>query len=153
MVDLVKARMQAVKLLMDDRLTGDRFYWARHAHLVSYAEYAMRQPRLAASTPGSIRDMYEPVTAEAAGCSTCTRNGQPTCTRSQDRRTCGQSRRPRDKRSCSSLDDLLPPWTAGQTAATTLARNGGNARVRQHAWRPQYRPATAIYGCMNICVC
>lgn len=65
-VDLVKARMQAVKLLMDDRLTGDRFYWARHAHLVSYAEYAMRQPRLAASTPGSIRDMYEPVTAEAA---------------------------------------------------------------------------------------
>lgn len=66
MVDLVKARIQAVKLLMDDRLTDDRFYWARHAHLVSYAEYAMRQPLLAASMPGSNRDMYEPVTAEAA---------------------------------------------------------------------------------------
>ena len=66
MVDLVKARMQAVKLLMDDRLTDDRFYWARHAHLVSYAEYAMRQPLLAASMPGGIRNMYEPVTAEAA---------------------------------------------------------------------------------------
>lgn len=72
-VDLVKARLLAVGLLTGDRLTDDRLYRARHAHLMTYAEYAMRQPLLAASVQGNHGDMYEPVTAETA-LNDCCRN-------------------------------------------------------------------------------
>jgi hypothetical protein len=47
-VDLVKARFTAIDLLQRDAITDDDFRDARHAHLVTYTEYAMQQHLLTA---------------------------------------------------------------------------------------------------------
>ncbi len=71
MIELMKARLTAVGRLKDRAVTDDEFRQARHSHLVTYAEYAMRQPMLAAHAPEANPDMYEPVTAETALTSSC----------------------------------------------------------------------------------
>jgi hypothetical protein len=66
MIALAKARATAVRLLVNDQVSDAEFIQARHAHLLSYAEYATHQRELAASAPPDHHDMYEPVTAELA---------------------------------------------------------------------------------------
>ncbi len=71
MIDLMKARLEAVARLKAKEVTDDEFCQARHAHLVTYAEYAMQQPILAAHAPAATPDMYMPVTAETALINSC----------------------------------------------------------------------------------
>jgi len=68
---VIQARVLAVDRLTHDQVTDDDFNQARHAHLVTYAEYAAQQSQLAAFTPPGAPDMYEPVTAELALNSAC----------------------------------------------------------------------------------
>lgn len=65
-IDLIEARLTAVKLLNNNAVTDADFRNARHAHLVGYADYAMQQPLLAASAPPTTPGAYEPATAERA---------------------------------------------------------------------------------------
>ena len=71
MVDLTKARLEAVGRLRAGRVTDDELRQARHAHLVTYAEYAVQQPMLAAHVLATASGMYEPVTAETALINSC----------------------------------------------------------------------------------
>ena len=71
MIDLVKARLTAVTRLKANEVTDEGFHQARHAHLVTYAEYAMQQPMLSAQAPAAHPGMYEPVTAQTALTSAC----------------------------------------------------------------------------------
>ena len=66
MIDVVRARLAAVARLKANEVTDEEFRQARHIHLVTYAEYAVQQPTLAAHAPTANIDMYEPVTAEEA---------------------------------------------------------------------------------------
>lgn len=70
-IDVIKARLTAVNRLKAGRISDEEFRQARHAHLVTYAEYAAEQPQLAAAAPAAHRDMYEPVTAEHALINCC----------------------------------------------------------------------------------
>ena len=65
-IGAIKARVTAVTHLTDNRVSDEVFYQARHSHLMTYAEYAVRQPVFAISTPPQSPDMYEPVTAQTA---------------------------------------------------------------------------------------
>ncbi len=65
-IEVMKARLTAITQLRDGQVADDAFYQARHAHLVAYAEYAVKQPAFAGSAPPQNPDMYEPVTAEKA---------------------------------------------------------------------------------------
>lgn len=70
-IDLTQARFTAVDLLLRDAVTDQDFLDARHAHLVGYADYAMRQPLFAAATsPGSAL-RYEPVDLQTAADQCC----------------------------------------------------------------------------------
>jgi hypothetical protein len=71
MIELTKARLEAVARLRANKVTHDDFRQARHAHLLTYAEYAMRQLMLAAHAPATAPDLYEPVTAETALINSC----------------------------------------------------------------------------------
>jgi hypothetical protein len=68
---VIRARMLAVDQVTQGQLTDDDFNNARHAHLVTFAEYAAQQSQLAAFTPAGTPGMYEPVTAELALNSAC----------------------------------------------------------------------------------
>lgn len=70
-IDLVKARITAVRLLATGQVDDWAFYRARQVHLVAYAEYAVQWKMLAAAAPAQNRDIYEPVTAEIALNSAC----------------------------------------------------------------------------------
>jgi hypothetical protein len=65
-IAVTKARLTAVTHLRSSQVTDEALYQARHAHLMAYAEYAVRQPSLTAGAPPGNPDMYEPVTAEKA---------------------------------------------------------------------------------------
>ena len=71
-IGVATARLTAVTLLREGRVSDEAFYQARHAHLMAYAEYAINQPRFAASAPAQRPGMYEPVTAERALNDCCT---------------------------------------------------------------------------------
>ena len=62
----IKARVIAAAHLSENRVANEVFYRARHSHLTRYAEYAVRQPVFASSTPPQSLGMYEPVTAPTA---------------------------------------------------------------------------------------
>lgn len=68
-VEVVKARLAAIDLLKTDVFTDDDFRQARHAHLVTFNEYALQQPLFAAVAP--TPDMYKPATAQNAINSAC----------------------------------------------------------------------------------
>jgi hypothetical protein len=70
-VDLVKARLAGVGLLISDELPDNAFHQARQVHLVAYAEYAARWQSLADAAPPQNPDMYQPVTTEIALSSAC----------------------------------------------------------------------------------
>jgi hypothetical protein len=59
-------RLAAVSALMASQVTDETLMHARDAHLFAYADYAAKQPLLAASTPANVPPLYEAVTAEAA---------------------------------------------------------------------------------------
>jgi hypothetical protein len=65
-IGAIKARVTAAAHLTENRVADEVFYQARHAHLIGYAEYAVRQPVFASSTPPQSPGMYEPVTAQTA---------------------------------------------------------------------------------------
>lgn len=71
MIGVMKARLAAVSALMTGQVTDETLLQARDAHLFAYADYAAKQPFLAATTPASVPPLYEPVTAETSlnGCS------------------------------------------------------------------------------------
>jgi hypothetical protein len=71
-IGVARARLTAVTLLQEARVSDEAFYQARHAHLMAYAEYAVNQPRFAGSAPAQRPGMYEPVTAERALNDCCT---------------------------------------------------------------------------------
>jgi hypothetical protein len=71
MVDLIKARVTAANLLLRGEVTDEEFLDARHAHLISYADYAMQQRTLAAETPPGNPNFYEPVDFETAANQCC----------------------------------------------------------------------------------
>ena len=48
------------------QITDEEFYFARHVHLVAYADYAMNRHSCATLAPEGHRDIYEEVTAERA---------------------------------------------------------------------------------------
>jgi len=70
-IDLVKARLTAIRLLASDQVDDQAFNQARQVHLMAYAEYAVQIPALAAAAPVQNPGMYEPVTAESALNSCC----------------------------------------------------------------------------------
>jgi hypothetical protein len=70
-IELVKARLTAVRLLATDQVDDGAFNRARQVHLMAYAEYAIQVPILTTATPAQNPAMYEPVTAEAALNSCC----------------------------------------------------------------------------------
>jgi hypothetical protein len=63
-VQAVKARVHAVKKLNAGEMSDEQFTLARHAHLVSFADYIVLQPFLAAQAPENNPGLYEPATAE-----------------------------------------------------------------------------------------
>jgi hypothetical protein len=65
-IEVTKARFTAVTQLTAVEVTEEAFYQARQAHLMAYAEYAVKQRAFAGSAPSQIPDMYEPVTADKA---------------------------------------------------------------------------------------
>jgi hypothetical protein len=65
-VAVLRARLTGVARLEADEITDDEFCFARHVHLVAYADYAMRRRSYAAMAPKSRPYMYEEVTAERA---------------------------------------------------------------------------------------
>jgi hypothetical protein len=70
-VHLLHARLTALTLLRDNAITDDDFRAARHAHLVTFAEYAAKQPTFAATTPGDQPDLYAPLNPELALAQCC----------------------------------------------------------------------------------
>jgi hypothetical protein len=72
MIGVMKARLLAVRELLADNVTKEALIQAREAHLYAYAEYAARQPFLAATAPSGV-SFYEPVTAEET-LNNCCRN-------------------------------------------------------------------------------
>jgi hypothetical protein len=71
MVDLIKARVTAANLLLRDAVTEKDLLDARHAHLISYADYAMQQRTLASAAPHGSPNFYEPVDFETAANQCC----------------------------------------------------------------------------------
>jgi len=65
-IEVMKARLTAVSHLRGGQVTDEALYQARHAHLMAYAEYAVKQPAFAGSASPQNPDMYQPVTAEKA---------------------------------------------------------------------------------------
>jgi hypothetical protein len=65
-IEVMKARLTAVSHLRGGQVTDEALYQVRHAHLMAYAEYAVKQPAFAGSAPPQNPDMYQPVTAEKA---------------------------------------------------------------------------------------
>jgi hypothetical protein len=63
MIAVMKARLTAVTELINQNVSDEALEQARHAHLFAYAEYAARQPLLAAVSPPG-QPLYQPVTAE-----------------------------------------------------------------------------------------
>lgn len=70
-IDALKARLQAVGLVKEDKLSDDDYYAARRRHLAAYAEYAAKQHYYAMHAPADNSGMYEPVTAENALNASC----------------------------------------------------------------------------------
>jgi len=64
-IQSVKARVHAVKKLNADEITDEQFNLARHTHLVTFADYIVLQPFLAAQAPENNPGMYEPTTGHA----------------------------------------------------------------------------------------
>jgi hypothetical protein len=65
-VTVLRARLTGAARLDAGEITDEEFRFARHVHLVAYADYAMNRHSYAASAPQSRLDMYEEVTAERA---------------------------------------------------------------------------------------
>ncbi len=63
---MIRARLAGAARLQADQITDEEFYFARHVHLVAYADYAMNRHSSAALAPEGRRDMYEEGTAERA---------------------------------------------------------------------------------------
>ena len=63
---MLRARLRAVDLLREGKVTDEDLYAARHGHQVAYAEYAARQRFFAMHAPAENPGMYEAVTAENA---------------------------------------------------------------------------------------
>jgi hypothetical protein len=67
MIGVMQARLTAVDLLRQGKVSEAAFYQARYANLMFYAEYAVSlQPLFARSTPPQVPGMYAPITAEKA---------------------------------------------------------------------------------------
>jgi hypothetical protein len=66
MIGAAKARLTAVTALARGEVTDAALIQARDSHLFAYADYAARQPILAAVSPPGIPQMYERVTGEEA---------------------------------------------------------------------------------------
>lgn len=66
MIGVAKARLTAVTALTRGHVTDAALIQARDSHLFAYAEYAARQPLLAAVSPPGIPQLYERVTGEDA---------------------------------------------------------------------------------------
>ena len=64
MMGVMKARLTAVTALTAGKVSDEAFIQARDAHLFAYAEYAARQPFLAAASPPGAHQLYASVTAE-----------------------------------------------------------------------------------------
>jgi hypothetical protein len=64
MIGVMKARLTAVTALTDGNVTDEALIQARDAHLFAYADYAARQPFLAAASPAGIPQLYAPVAGE-----------------------------------------------------------------------------------------
>lgn len=62
----IRARLAGADRLKADRITDEEFYFARHVHLVAYANYAMNRHSYAALAPEGRPELYEEVTAERA---------------------------------------------------------------------------------------
>ena len=65
-VTVLRARLGGAARLETGEITDEEFYFARHVHLVAYADYAMNRHSYVAFAPQSRPDMYEEVTAERA---------------------------------------------------------------------------------------
>ena len=65
-IDTLKARLMAIDLVKEEKLSDDDYYAARRRHLAAYAEYAAKQHYYALHAPAGTPGMYEPVTAENA---------------------------------------------------------------------------------------
>lgn len=70
-IDALKARLIAIDLVQQDKLSNDDYYAARRRHLAAYAEYAAKQHYYALHAPADNPSMYEPVTAESALNASC----------------------------------------------------------------------------------
>ena len=66
LIGVMKARLTAVTALKNGQVRDEALLQARDAHLFAYADYAAKQPLLAAATPAKLPRLYEPVTAETA---------------------------------------------------------------------------------------
>ena len=65
-IAVLRARLAGAARLEAGEITDEEFRFARHVHLVAYADYAMNRRSYAAFAPQSRPDMYEEVTAERA---------------------------------------------------------------------------------------
>jgi hypothetical protein len=65
-ITALRARLTGAARLEAGEITDEEFYFARHVHLVAYADYAMKRHSFAALAPEAQPDMYEEVTAERA---------------------------------------------------------------------------------------
>lgn len=65
-VTMIRARLAGAERIKSGDIGDDEFYFARHVHLVMYADYAMNRHSYAALAPEGNRDMYDEVTAERA---------------------------------------------------------------------------------------
>lgn len=70
MIQVMKARLLAATELRAGHVTDEALAQARDSHVFAYADYAARQPFLAAATPPG-QPLYEPVTAEDTLNSSC----------------------------------------------------------------------------------
>ncbi|GAB1512583.1 hypothetical protein JCM33774_46250 [Actinophytocola sp. KF-1] len=70
-VHLLRARLTALALLRNSAITDDDFRDARHAHLLTFAEYAAKHPTLAAATPEDQPNLYAPLNPELALAQCC----------------------------------------------------------------------------------
>jgi hypothetical protein len=66
MVAVIEARLTAIAHLQAGKVTDEAFMQARQAHLITFGDYALRQPELAAAVPERASGLYAPVTAEVA---------------------------------------------------------------------------------------
>jgi hypothetical protein len=65
-ITALRARLTGASRLEGGEITDEEFYFARHVHLVAYADYAMHRHSYAALAPEAHPDMYEEVTADRA---------------------------------------------------------------------------------------